>query len=215
MIHSTPRGWKGIPRYVLDAAGVETTDDGLTFVPYRLPDGTLHNRRVFSDRGKTWWETAGTGLIPYRLEALPSESIAARCAIVLCEGESDTLAFEAAYRDRKRSTEPAYIPVGLPGALTWTKKWATYFDRFDVLYVCGDGDEPGRTMNARVAKALPWVRRVCLPDGLDVRRVLQIDRDGLAPYLVEADRLITLDACVHAGYSLDETEQALLALRVS
>jgi len=180
--------WKGIAQWVLADAGVEEVN-GLVKVPYRDRNGETLYRKVFGQSG-SWYEPGGIDLVPYGIGWLPSSPwIAARSVLLICEGESDSLATRQHY--------PAMFVLGLPGACAWRSEWAGYLLPFRVILIAGDGDEPGRAMGWLVRKDVPHVRIVNLPAGEDVRSLLQRDgRDGLDPYLAQA----TLDA--HLAWAL-------------
>jgi DNA primase len=44
---------------------------------------------------------------------------------------------------------------------------------FDLVYAIGDGDQSGREFAWRVRGAIPWARPVVLPEGRDLRDLLQ------------------------------------------
>lgn len=179
--------WKGIAPWVLADAGVEE-HDGLTYVPYLNESGSTVVCKVFGSGARAWYEPAGVELLPFGLERLPRSSwIAARSALLVTEGESDALAAREYFFEGDSRILTWHV-IGLPGAGTWRPAWRTYLEPFPIVYLLGDGDEAGRKMNATVRKDIPWARPVSLPDGKDVRGVLQRDgREGLLPYLAAAD----------------------------
>ena len=181
--------WKGIAPDVLAAAGVEH-DRGSVRVPYRDRDGRELYCKRFGREHRSWYEPAGISLVPFGLETLPSTwcRYPRFVALLLCEGESDALAVRDVLRHRDDDRAVEYLALALPGALSWRNSWRTFLKPFPLVYVLGDGDEPGRRMNRRVRSAVPWARPVWLPDGSDVRALLQADPDSLDPYLELADR---------------------------
>jgi len=196
-------GWKGIAMGVLAEAGVETTASGLVRVPFRDRDRRIVVHKVFG-RSRSWYDPPGVDLIPFGIETLPvSAWIAERSALLVCEGESDALC--------AREHFTGWHAVALPGAGVWRRYWRRHLEPFPVVYLLGDGDEPGQRMNRRVKADVPWARPVRLPDGEDVRALLQRDgRDGLLPYLEAADADTRLAAALHLATDLDDFE-ALLA----
>lgn len=208
----TLRAWKGLSPAVLDEAGVSERD-GLVRVPYRLPDGSVQLTRVFARSGRCWWEPSGRELIPFGVEMLPHSSLLARrTAVLVCEGESDTLAAREAFAFYADDIADAYVAIGLPGAGTWRRPWRAYLEPHPLVYLCPDGDEAGRRMARAVLADVPWARGVHLPEDEDVRNLLQ--RDGaraLDPLLDAADAGAQLDAALKLARSLDEFE-TLLAL---
>jgi len=186
-----PVSWKGLGEQVLRDAGVEEID-GTVYVPYRGADGCPLFAKCFR-YARSWIEPAGVEVVPYGLELLPASPwIAERSMLLITEGESDALAM--------REHLVGAFALALPGAGTWRTEWMRYLRPFLTIYVLGDGDEPGRRMNDRVAQDCRWARRVRLPDGQDVRGILQRDgRRGLLPYLEAADYDALLKSALRAS----------------
>lgn len=222
----TARGWKRLSVDVLDEAGVEL-DRGLVTVPYRDRAGRELYRKCFRRDGRAFYRPAGTELVPFGLETLPApgDCHPRYCALLVCEGESDALCVRDVLRlhDDDRAVEylslalpgvgvPAveYLALALPGASVWRNSWRSFVEPFPLVYVLGDGDEPGRRMNRRVVAAVPWARPVWLPDGADVRSLLQADPDSLEPLLAHADENARLSAALALSPDLD-TFRRLLA----
>jgi hypothetical protein len=135
-------GWKGLGLDTLAAAGVEL-DRGTVRVPYRDRDGgELYCKRLARD-GRSWYEPAGISLVPYGLETLPpaGDRHPRYCALLLCEGESDALAV----RDVLARFRDDVLALALPGAGSWRDEWRELIEPFPLVYVLGDGDEPGRS----------------------------------------------------------------------
>ena len=156
--------WKSLPQWVLDDAGIETMG-GTTEIPYFAESGVLHNTRVINYWGKQYWAETGRGLIPYGLQWLASLEDAATRSLFLAEGESDALAL--------RALRGGMDVLGLPGASTFRPEFLRYAGRYARVYVCGDGDVAGQKLNRVVKDAWPDVRIVELPEGEDVRKLLQ------------------------------------------
>lgn len=209
------RPWKGIHAFVLEEAGVTIDHRGNIRIPYRFPDGRTFRERIYPLAGGAgWWgdlspdaeQEAGGRLLPLGLETLPSPEKAARSACIIFEGCSDTLAGREAFAEtRPDSPILAYYPVGLPGASTWKRRWARYFEPFRLIYLVGDGDVAGRRMIDDVHADLPWARPVWLPDGEDARSILQTQGPGaLDPYLDRADEVAKLCVAFAVAESYDE-----------
>ncbi len=206
----TPRSWKGISASVLAEAGVEQ-DGRLVVVPCRDPEGCELYSRVFRGDGRSFYRPAGVSLVPFGLDRLPPERSwhPRYCALLLCEGESDALAAREAFQDREDARAVEYLALGIPGAGVWRDSWRQLLDPFPLVYVLGDGDGPGRRMNRRVRAAVPWARPVWLPDGEDVRSLLQRDPEALDPLLAEADYDARLWAALILSPDLDTFERRL------
>ena len=165
--------WKGIAANVLERAGVREQDGLAARVPYRLPGGAEHAAKIFGS-GRRWWERPGVDLILFGLETLPrNPEFAAHCGILLCEGESDALASREAFAVSEQPDVVAWYAIALPGSGTWRRSWRSHLLPFPLVYLLGDGDRAGRAMNARIKRDVPWARPVWLPEGEDVRSILQ------------------------------------------
>jgi hypothetical protein len=182
-------GWKGLAPDVLAEAGVEL-DRGSIRVPYRDRGGRELYCKRFGREHRSWYEPTGISLVPFGLETLPAEGsrFPRYCALLLCEGESDALAVRDVLRHREDARAVRYLTLALPGASSWRDEWRSFLRPFPLVYVLGDGYKSGRRMNRRVRSAVPWARPVWLPDGCDVRALLQADPDALDSYLEHADR---------------------------
>ena len=200
--------WKGLAEHVLADAGVEEVD-GLVYVPYRGEHGRIMFCKVFG-HARSWYSPGGIDLVPYGVDRLPvSRWIAARSALLICEGESDTLAARECFVEGN-SKVLAWYAVGLPGSGTWRRSWRQWLAPFPRIYLCGDGDDPGRRLNELVWKDVPWARPVWLPDGEDIRSILQRDgRNGLLPHLAAADADARLTAALALAPDLATFERLL------
>jgi hypothetical protein len=205
---STAAGWKGLRLDVLQAAGVEH-ERGTVRVPYRdLAGRELYCKR-FGSNGRSWYEPAGIELVPFGLETLPP--VGSRwprySVLLLCEGESDALCV----RDVLARERADVLAIALPGAGSWRDSWRSYVEPFPRVYVLGDGDEPGRRMNYRVRSAVPWASPVWLPEGSDVRSLLQADADALWPFLARADEDARLGTALALSPDLGTMRWLLMA----
>ena len=201
--------WKGIAPGVLAEAGVETTSTGLVRVPFRDRDGQTVVSKVFGS-SRSWYDPAGVELIPFGIETLPvSPWIAERSALLVCEGESDALTAREHFPEGDDETL-FWFAIALPGAGVWRRAWRCHLEPFPRVYLLGDGDDPGRRMNRRISADARWARPVCLPDGEDVRAILQRDgRDGLLRHLEAADADAHLAAALRLATNLDDFETLL------
>ena len=177
--------WRGLPEWILAEAGVQVFSDGLVIAPYRLADGRLWADHFIAPNGRRWWEPGdGRSVIPFGLEALEAPRYRRYRLLVICEGESDSLAVRAALGAE------GVDALGIPGSSTWRPSWAESGAGYSAVYVAGDGDEAGRALSDRVLADLRGVRLIRLPPGEDARSVIQ--RDGPEAFLGlmdEADRL--------------------------
>lgn len=204
------RPWKGISHLVLDEAGVHCDEAGVVHVPYRNLDGSVHREHLFCEGGRSWW-SPGEGLIPLGLELLPPPARATRCALIVAEGDSDTLALREAFAGTSGDHPlDGFYVIGLPGAGTWRTHWLDYVRHFDIVYVVADGDLAGRRMLSKVWADVPWARPVRLPDGTDARGILQGEGpQALDRHLDLADSAARLMAAFRVSPSLDACERLL------
>src|SRR5262249_38068588 len=125
--------------------------------------------RVVAPSGRRWWEPGdGRPLIPFGLDRQWTSLRDCR-SLVITEGESDTIALHAAL-----ATE-GYDVIGVPGCGTWRPSWARYADGYSKIYVAGDGDLPGRKLDASVTRDVPGCVSLAIPTGQDVRSILQAE----------------------------------------
>jgi len=155
--------WKGFDLNSLRPFGIKTNDQGV-WVPYYKRDRTLFRAKLFAHSGRSWWLGGqGLGQIPYGLEQLETRRAK---ALVLTEGESDTLALRLAWPD-------SIVAIGIPGASSWRPEWKTITDGFERVYLSFDADEAGQKLAAAVQADLPEATNLLLPKGADTRAVLQ------------------------------------------
>jgi DNA primase len=174
--------WKGINRWELERAGVARRADGVVEVPYRYPDGSTYATKQFATR-RSWWTGVDpeVGLIPFGLETLARATAARSLAILVCEGESDTLA-------ARQHLGGAFDVIGAPGSGTWKPEWAEWVAPYGFVYALGDGDDAGHTFSWRVLRDVEHTRVVAIPAGEDVRHLLQTrGRRALETLIARAD----------------------------
>lgn len=166
--------WKGFWLDQLRPFGIRASDEGVA-VPYYKRDRSLFRAKLFGADGKQRWiGKKGLGVIPYGLEQLSKGGD----ALVLTEGESDTLALRVAW--------PNIVAIGIPGASSWKSEWKCVAGRFERVYLSFDADEPGRDLAERVALDIPHAKALNLPPGSDTRAVLQQLGKSAYKVLIEA-----------------------------
>jgi 5S rRNA maturation endonuclease (ribonuclease M5) len=154
--------WKGFCLWQLERFGIKQNSDGSIWLPYYKRDGTLFRAKQFAPDGRSWWLGGqGKGQIPYGLEQLERGGK----ALVLTEGESDTLALRLAWPE-------SIVAIGIPGASSWKSEWKQIADGFERVYLSFDGDEAGGRLAEAVAADLPQAKVLHLPAGADTRDIL-------------------------------------------
>jgi DNA primase len=82
--------------------------------------------------------------------------------ISICEGEIDTITLDMA----------CGIPsVGVPGVNNWKKHYTRLLQDFEKVFLFADGDSAGTDFAKHLAKELPNLVIVQMPDGEDVNSI--------------------------------------------
>jgi hypothetical protein len=149
-------------------------DGGFLYFPYQRPDGTRFVRRRPLDGGVTLQPKGESLCLWYPVGGFMSK------AVLVCEGEADTLAAASMMCDDLGDPLEqvdgggildGYCPVGLPGT-SFAGKAAEALNAAGVRQVvlALDGDEAGRrATNTMLAKLdAPEVVPVELPEGMDL-----------------------------------------------
>jgi 5S rRNA maturation endonuclease (ribonuclease M5) len=164
--------WKGFSLWQLEQFGIKQDSDGSIWLPYYKRDRTLFRAKQFAPDGRSWWLGGlGKGQIPYGLEQLEHGGK----ALVLTEGESDTLALRLAWPG-------SIVAIGIPGASSWKSEWKQIANGFERVYVSFDADDAGDKLAAAVCADLPQAKRLSLPRGADTRAILQEPQLGKRAY---------------------------------
>ncbi len=212
----TPAGFKGISSVTLADAGVISCrfEHGQVIpdqrgrcvaVPFRHPDRRTHRWQVYLPDGGRWktrvW-SAGVGTIMFGLETIPQDFAKFASVGFLCESPTDALALrsEIATLEGRR-----VVALATAGTNLYRPEYADMLSGFHTLFLAADGDQAGRAMIERVREDLPDARPVWLPDGEDVRSLLQA-QEGVSRFLglvAEADEL-----AAHAAAFAERTPTA-------
>lgn len=198
--------YKGINSLTLHAARVRVVGR-LIHIPYLDHCGKLHNTRVIDPTSKRqWWQTSGLNLIPFGLELVPAVADDRGGRLLwICEGESDTLALRSevsVWRDRQVDI------IGLPGSGTWKDEWSPLLNRYNRVYVFTDADRAGNKMLQRITRANGRVIRPRLPDGEDVRHLVQTRGfDALAALITDAELTFLLTTAILISPTVSECQQ--------
>lgn len=150
--HSMFRGWLSIP-YLRNSPGGQ----GWSVISMRFRCIHDHNHKQAHGGGK-YMPHPGSKTHLFNTAAVTRSER----EIILTEGEFDALAAET-------NIMPA---VGIPGAENWNKKFARMFRGYSKVYVLEDGDPAGSNMGQAIADTLPNVRRIPMPQGMDVNEVI-------------------------------------------
>jgi DNA primase len=151
--HAPFNGWLAIPYMRYSPGG-----KGWSVIGMRFRCMADHNHKQVHGGGK-YMVNPGTSTHLYNTVAvLKNES-----EIILTEGELDAVASE---------TMLDLGAVGVPGANTWNSTFARIFKGYQRVYVLEDGDPAGAAFGEAVAATLPNIRRIPMPEGMDVNEVL-------------------------------------------
>lgn len=140
---------------------------GMLAIPYLTPAGARGLKfRSLSQGGGKYAKHAGEKNRLYNAPAY----FAAGNTIGLSEGEMDAIA----------ATEHLGVPtLGVPGVEGWKKPWRQVFTDFSLVFIFGDGDQPGREFAAEMAEAIgDRARIVQCPDHQDVCSMVAADRSA-------------------------------------
>lgn len=140
---------------------MEIDGSGKIWIPYRTRDGELFRYRTISRTGARRWDR-GEGTSLFGIDTLPEEGHPHSGHVLVCEGESDTLAA----RETLGSTHHVTC-LGCPGATSFRPEWVEHFDVATAVYVIGDADEAGSRFEYQVAALLIDAgAEVVVPGGL-------------------------------------------------
>lgn len=134
---------------------------GRLAIPYITNAGVVDIRfRVLAGEGPKYLSRPGAKARMYNVRAFQR---VAR-AILICEGEVDTLVAEGI----------AGLPaVGVPGASNWHAHYPLLFEGYQRVFVMADGDQAGRDFGKRVVSSLDNAVVVTMPDGMDVNDLVR------------------------------------------
>lgn len=125
-------------------------------IPYLTPTGVVDIRfRAMNNEEPKYMGMPGTHTRMYNVVALQQ----ATNYIAVCEGEIDAITLHY------KCGVPA---VGVPGAQAWKPHYTRILQDFETVYVFADGDQPGSDFAKALARELPTVITVNMPDGEDV-----------------------------------------------
>jgi hypothetical protein len=188
-----------LPSWVLVDAGVRF-EGGLVVIPYRTCAGELYAERVVAEDGRRWWRPGdGRPVIPFGLDRLERLAFRQYRVLAICEGESDALALSAAF------SGDGVDVLGVPGAGTWKPEWAVHAVGYSAVYAAGDGDDAGLMLNAAVYRDVPGALPLRLPDGADVRALLQTSGpDAVLELIRQADWQQRVGLAFTAATSYDD-----------
>jgi len=186
--------WKGFSLWQLEQFGIKQNSDGSIWLPYYKRDGTLFRAKHFAPDGCSWWLGGqGKGQIPYGLEQLEADGD----ALVVTEGESDTLALRLAW--------PNIVAIGIPGASSWKSEWKRIAEDFERVYLSFDGDSAGDKLGEAVAEDLPHAKRLALPRGADTRAILQqLGKQAYRALIDAAEAEHVFNRAVRAKYKVHD-----------
>jgi hypothetical protein len=195
--------WKGIAAVTLLDAGVTRSSSGVVRVPYRDSVGAESNAKLFALDGRSWWERRGLGVTPFGLELVAPTDQRAERQLWIAEGESDALCLREHYAEWRGL--PVDV-IGLPGAGTWRSEWRCHLDRYAAAVCFPDGDQAGERMADAITSCTPWAIRVRLPEGRDVRDVLQHDggADVFDRHIMDAEAIAILVAGMRLSPTLGD-----------
>lgn len=154
---------RGLPEHCLDLAGVDYQKGVLRFPRRSLDNGELLGWKCRNlDNGRFWGDPGG---IPHsRARPFMVEGQVSATGAMICEGESDTMRLACTDLPGLYNSDV----ICIPGATAFPNEWVPLLRRYDRVHVFADADEAGRSLPNRLARLVPGVRCVRLPEGHDI-----------------------------------------------
>jgi len=112
--------------------------------------------------------------------------------LVICEGETDALAFASKYQ--------GYNVIGVPGATSFANSWAGLCAKYDNIYLIPDADEAGGLLVNKVCGLMPRTRVVQVPWGMDLTDAL-IDGENIEELMLDAAPVISTEPLRRTSYT--------------
>lgn len=112
--------------------------------------------------------------------------------LVICEGETDALAFASKYQ--------GYHVIGVPGATSFANNWAGLYAKYDSIYLIPDADEAGGALVNKVCGLMMRTRVVELPWGMDLSDAIAAGIN-IEELMLDAAPVVTTQPLRRTSYS--------------
>jgi DNA primase len=153
--------------YVAEPLPGDERFQGMLSIPYLTPAGVRAIKfRSLSTEGAKYNQHNGQKGRLYNAPAY----FEAGTEIGISEGEMDAIA----------ASEHLNVPtLGVPGTQGWKSAWRHVLEDFTMVYIFGDGDQPGRAFADEMAELVGWRARIIqCPEGEDVSSMAAKGREG-------------------------------------
>jgi twinkle protein len=159
--------YRAIRSDVLEQYGIQRSDGHVVF-SYRDNTGQVVARKFRSDDKRIFWEGDAKGVAGFGMHLANPDH---HDAVAITEGELDAPSITAATKGRIIGVS---VPNGAAQAAKFIRERLDQFQKFKVIYVATDMDEPGEKAAKELMNLFPSgkVRRVIMPRK-DANEVLQ------------------------------------------
>jgi len=159
--------YRSVRSDVLEQYGIQRSHGSVVF-NYRDATGQVVARKFRSDEKKIHWEGDVTGITGFGMHLANPDH---HDAVAITEGEMDAPSITAATKGRIVGVS---VPNGAKQAAKFIRQRLDQFQKFRVIYVATDMDEPGEAAAKELMTLFPSgkVRRVIMPRK-DANEVLQ------------------------------------------
>ena len=140
--------YRSVSREVLERYGVQRSNGAVVF-SYRDSSGQVVARKFRDDAKKIWWEGSVKDITGFGMHLANPDH---HDAVAITEGEMDAPSITAATKGRIVGVS---VPNGANQAAKFVRERLDQFQRFRVVYVATDMDEPGETAAQELMNLFP------------------------------------------------------------
>jgi twinkle protein len=150
--------YRSVRREVLEQYGIQRSNGAVVF-SYRDRTGQVVARKFRDDDKKIWWEGSVKDITGFGMHLANPDH---HDAVAITEGEMDAPSITAATKGRIVGVS---VPNGAQQAAKFVRERLDEFQKFRVVYVATDMDEPGEAAAKELMNLFPSgkVRRVIMP----------------------------------------------------
>ena len=132
---------------------------GRLSIPYMTDNGVVDLRfRALGPEEPKYMGLAGNQTHLFNVRAI----LRANDTIAICEGEIDAITLH----------HKVGIPaIGVPGANNWKPHYLRLLQDFETVIIFADGDQPGQEFAKKIAREVPGVIIINMPEGEDVNSI--------------------------------------------
>lgn len=132
---------------------------GRLSIPYLTDNGVADIRfRALGPEEPKYMGLTGNQTHLYNVKAI----LRANDTLAICEGEIDAITLH----------HKVGIPaIGVPGANNWKPHYLRLLQDFETVIIFADGDQPGQEFAKKIAREVPGVIIINMPEGEDVNSI--------------------------------------------